>query len=118
MNVIPAKLTPEAIYALAPVMHTGVDLRGRQLFVVSGESCSGYLVLQACGDFVYIAAFVGRGAIALLRYLRDRARESGFKRVEWHSFHRQIPRALREFFVRVTPTDLPGEFRYSFLTGA
>lgn len=118
MKVTPAKLTPEAAYVLSPVMHKGVDLRGRQLFVVSSESCSGYLVLQACGDFVYIVAFVGRGAIPLLRYMRDRSRENGFKRVEWHSFHRKIPRALREFFVRVTPTELPGEYRYSFLTGA
>lgn len=118
MIVAPANLTKEAFHALLPIMHTGVDLRGRQLFVVSSESCSGYLVLQKCGDCLYIAAFSGRGVIPLLRWLRGRAAAEGYKRVEWHSFHRTRPRALREFFVTIRPTALPGEFAYSFLTGA
>lgn len=100
-------------------MHTGVDVGGaRQLFQVEGTDCHGWLVLQVVDDYLYVCAFSGIGAIALLRELRERARVRGLKRVEWHSFHRRCPRVLREFFPRVSTTDIAGEYRYSFLTGA
>ncbi len=117
MKLQPTELTPSAISALAPIMHCGFRMQNRQLFTVDSVDCKGYVILQIVDDMLFIVAFAGKGAIPLLRGMRDIAKLNGLKRVGWLSFHRLRPRALREFFVRVEKTDLPGEYRYSFLTG-
>lgn len=117
MKLLEQQLTPEAEAALLPIMHCGMRLQHRQLFRVEGPDCEGWLITETIGELLFVVAFTGRGALALLRYLRESAKASGLKRVGWLSFHRKIPRALREFFPVVYATGIPGEYRYTFLTG-
>lgn len=119
MRLQRAPLTPDAVAALSPVMHDGFNMQGRTLYRVESEAVSGWVILQVMDGALVIVAFVGRGCIPLIRALREAARQNGLKRVCWLSFHRVARRVFRrEFFARIEPTTIPGEFRYSILTGA